>query len=76
MKLITFHRINTFQTLDEALAHANRSMPGQVKRCCGEENDGYHCTLFQGHSGDHEAWGIGRVKMEYSWANINHTTNH
>jgi hypothetical protein len=73
--LIMFRHAN-YLTRDEAMSHFDQTMARTVVRCCGEEYNGYHCTLFGGHSGDHEAWGVGRVKLEYSWPNLNPITKH
>lgn len=72
MKLTTFR----YLAPDEVEEHFHATMARQVRRCCGEENDGFHCTLFTGHDGDHEAWGIGRVKLEFSWPNLNQIWRH
>lgn len=72
MKLITFRNL----TKDEAEVHFEKTLPRTVHRCCGDEHDGFHCTLFEGHDEDHEAWGIGRVKLEATWPNINNVRRH
>lgn len=60
-----------------ASAHVEHTLPRQLGRCCSVEDDGYNCTLFNGHSGDHQCWaGIGGAKLRYAWPNISNVTSH
>ena len=63
-----------YQNLNEALAHVERVMPRQVGDCCRVQDDGFGCTLFTGHSGDHEAWSRG-TKF-HQWPNITTIKEH
>lgn len=57
-----------FMTKEGAESFVNQSLPRIVGRKCGEKDDGFVCTLFKDHSGEHEAWGLGHVK-HHSWCN-------
>lgn len=37
----------------------------ETRRGCHADDQGYHCTLFKGHLGPHEAWG--RFTMHHTW---------
>ncbi len=75
MRPITFHTANFFLTEESALKHVEGTLPRQVASCCGVEDDGFHCTLFTGHSGDHEAYNIYK-EMVHTWHNCRCVHNH
>lgn len=65
---------NTYLTLGEALNHADTTLAKQVGDCCKVEDDGFGCTLFKGHSGDHEAWSGNTCY--HKWPNRHTTPSH
>jgi len=56
-------------TQRQAETFVEQSMPRQLGKCCGQKDDDFRCTLFEGHSGSHEAWGIGHV-LYHVWDNL------
>ena len=63
-----------FMTRDEADRFYDQSMARAAKSRCQETDDGFGCTLFNHHPGDHEAWG-GRIKY-HQWQNRAVTKSH
>lgn len=51
------------------------TMPNQVASKCCEKDEGFGCTLFAGHSGQHEAWGLGMTLL-HIWDNLSHPWRH
>ena len=63
-----------FMSRDEADRFFEQSMGRVTKSCCGEVDDGFHCTLLKGHPDDHEAW-VGHIKY-HQWPNRATTQSH
>lgn len=60
--------------LESALIHTENSLPNEVGDICKQTDDEFVCTLFRGHSGDHEAWS-GQFR-HHTWPNqLTHQTH-
>jgi hypothetical protein len=70
----SYWRKTTYLTLGDALKHLDNTLPSQAGVCCKREDDGFVCTLFEGHSGSHEAWA--GSTLHHTWPNTQSTEVH
>jgi hypothetical protein len=66
-----------YMTQAAAYSFMEQSQARQVGACCNVGSDaGRCCTLFRGHSGDHEAWGYSYTVLMEKWENKDEVSSH